>query len=416
MPFWIAAGLLVAGSLILILLPLLRGRGRASRRASYDMQIYRDQLEEVEVELARGILSPEEAEATRIEVSRRLLAAADAEASETGSQTAPRGISLAAGLALAVLAGSAALVIYATMGVPGLPDQPFALREQRMAEARASRPGQDKAEAAVLAEAERVPDLRPQLSERDASLIGRLREVLKDRPEDLEGHRLLARSLAAMGQFPEARAAQEDVVAMLGDSVTAGDEIELAEAMILAAGGYVSPQAEQVLVRALEREPQNRLGRYYSGITLLQAGRPDLAYPLWTRLLEEGPPDAPWVAPIRAQIADVARMAGMPPPDAAEPAESPASGPSQADIAAAGTMSPEDRQAMIVNMVDGLGARLAAEGGPPADWAQLIRALGVLGREDEAREILTEARAKFEGDPAALSRFEAAAQAGGLAP
>ena len=71
---------------------------------------------------------------------------------------------------------------------------------------------------------------------------------------------------------------------------------------------------------------------------------------------------------------------------------------------------------MIAGMVDGLAARLAAEGGPPEDWARLIRSLGVLGRRDEAAAILAEARATHAGDAAALAEIDAAARDAGLGP
>jgi cytochrome c-type biogenesis protein CcmH len=413
MLFWIVAGFLILACLVAVFRPLLLGSGRGARRASYDAQIYRDQLKEVEAERARGLLGEEEADATRIEVARRLLQAADAEAQETALGSAPRRITLVAGVGVALVISIAAVGLYSVMGVPGLPDQPLAERERRMAEARANRPGQDEAEAAMAARQAERPDEGPAIAPEDAALIERLREVLKDRPDDLQGHRLLARSLATIGRFAEARAAQEDVLAMLGETATAQDQFELAELMILAAGGYISPEAEALLTRGLQQAPDDPLGRYYSGLTLVQAGRPDLAYPLWARLLQESPPDAPWVAPIRAQIDDVARMAGLPP---APSTPDPAPGPSQADIAAAKDMSPEERQAMIEGMVEGLSDRLAAEGGPPADWARLIRALGVLGQADRALAIRAEARTKFAGDPAALAEIEAGARAGGLAP
>ena len=105
-------------------------------------------------------------------------------------------------------------------------------------------------------------------------------------------------------------------------------------------------------------------------------------------------------------------MAGLPPP--AEGA--PAPGPTAADISAAEAMPPADRQAMIAGMVDGLAARLAEEGGPPEDWARLIRSLGVLGRRDEATAILVEAREAHAGDAAALAEIDAAARDAGLGP
>jgi cytochrome c-type biogenesis protein CcmH len=70
----------------------------------------------------------------------------------------------------------------------------------------------------------------------------------------------------------------------------------------------------------------------------------------------------------------------------------------------------------ITAMVDGLAARLAAEGGPPEDWARLIRSLGVLGRQDEAQAILAEARQRHAGDAPGLAAIEAAARDAGLAP
>ena len=45
---------------------------------------------------------------------------------------------------------------------------------------------------------------------------------------------------------------------------------------------------------------------------------------------------------------------------------------------------------------------LATDGGPPSDWAQLIRALGVLGQAERAAEIGAEAEEAFAANPDAL--------------
>jgi cytochrome c-type biogenesis protein CcmH len=65
-------------------------------------------------------------------------------------------------------------------------------------------------------------------------------------------------------------------------------------------------------------------------------------------------------------------------------------------------------------MVAQLSGRLASEGGPPEDWAQLIRSLGVLGRRDEATAVLAEARSKHADDATALAVLDAAAREAGL--
>lgn len=411
--FWGIAVCLALGSLGLVLGPMLRGAASGGRRASYDMQVYRDQLREVEADRARGLLSEAEAEASRLEVSRRLLAAADGEAGEAAAGTAPRGLSRAVALGLLAVLALAGAGLYARIGAPGLPDAPLLARIEADARQRAARPGQDAIEAMLAARIPPAGGAAPELPEEEAALLERLRTVLASRPDDLEGHRLLARNAGALGLWGEARVAQGAVVRILGDKATARDLAEWAELMILAANGYVSPEAETALGRALSLDPTNKPARFYSGVTLIQGGRPDLAYGLWMGLLAEGPADAPWVATIRAEIGEVARRAGLPPPDTGAAASGTA-GPSQAEIDAAAAMTPEEREAMIAGMVERLGTRLAEEGGPPAEWAQLIRALGTQGRMDEAAAVWSEARTAYAADPAALGTLAEAARQAGL--
>ena len=405
MVFWGLAAALTALSLALTMAPMLRGSARADRRSSYDMQIYRDQLREVEADRSRGLLNDEEAEATRIEISRRLLALADGESDREPKDAATARMSR--GIAAATILGAAALtaLLYVLLGAPGVGDQPLTARLQSDPFDRPNQPRQEEIEAAMAAESPETP--RSDTPAETLALVARLETALADRPDDLEGHQLLARSLAATGQFRGARAAQERVVAILGDAVAPRDLIDLGELMVLAARGYVSPEAARRIAEGLEGEPENPVGRYYSGLALLQAGRPDLAYPIWRRLLEEGPPDAPWVLSISGEIAEVARLAGV------QQVTNPA-GPSREDIEAAEEMAPADRLAMIETMVSNLSERLATDGGPPEEWAQLIRSLVVLDRDDEAGAILAEARTAFADRPSALSLLDEAARELGL--
>lgn len=407
--FWAIATVLVVGAALVVFAPLLRVGVPGMRRAGYDMQVYRDQLREIDLDAQRGHLDPEEAAATRAEVSRRLIGAADLETRETAARAAPRRLNRVLAPAMALALTASAIGVYASLGAPHLPDQPLA---ERLARQAAARPSQSDAEAAVAANSLGAPpDAGAEARPEDLALIERLREVLAERPGDLEGHRLLARSLGALGRWSEAAAAQARVVEIAGSGAAPDDLVAWAELMILATDGYVSPEAEAALARALEMTPADPLGRYYSGLALLQGGRADLAYDIWTGLLAEGPPGAPWVAAIRAEIDAVARLAGRAPPTGAEAGgavRSPeAPPPADADADA-------DRDAMIAGMVEGLSARLATEGGPPEDWARLIRSLAVLGRPDDAAEIWAEARAVFADAPEALARINATATDAGL--
>ena len=77
MTLWLLAGLLTALVVAVLLIPLLRQPKDAAARQDYDLAVYRDQLGELDRDLARGILSADQAEAARTEIERRLLTAAE---------------------------------------------------------------------------------------------------------------------------------------------------------------------------------------------------------------------------------------------------------------------------------------------------------------------------------------------------
>ena len=128
-----------------------------------------------------------------------------------------------------------------------------------------------------------------------------------------------------------------------------------------------------------------------------QNDRPDVAFRLWDQLLRAGPEDAPWIPAIRAQIDEVAMLAGVE-YEQPLPAET-LSGPTAEDIANASDMTAEDRAEMIQGMVARLSDRLATQGGSAEEWARLIGAYGVLGDVTRARAIAAEARQVFAAQP-----------------
>jgi cytochrome c-type biogenesis protein CcmH len=243
--------------------------------------------------------------------------------------------------------------------------------------------------------------------------VARLREQVALRPSDLRGHELLAQSEARLGDFAAAHVAQARVIAIKGDDATAEDHVALADLMVTATRGYVSPEAEAALAEALRRDPGNGLARYYSGLMLAQTGRPDLAFRLWRPLVEDSPPGAPWTAALRDQVGEAAALAGvdydLPPLPAALP------GPDADALDAAGALSPEERAEMVAGMVGRLARRLAEDGGTAEEWARLIRAQGVLGNLDAARTVWAEAQAAFAGRDADLALLRDAARAAGVA-
>jgi cytochrome c-type biogenesis protein CcmH len=410
MEFWIAAAGIGLAVTALLLLALLRGRAVGEPAAAYDLRVYRDQLREVDRDLARGVIAAADAERLRTEVARRVLEADRAlgDGADAGGHAAPRQITLAmAALVAAVMLGG--VWAYIRLGAPGYPDLPIAERLAVSEEIYRTRPSQAVAETAAAARAPAPAPVDPAFTE----LMDKLRSALKDRPDDLDGHRLLARNESGLGNYAAAIAAQDRVIAILGSKVSAEDHALRAEMMILAAGGYVSPEAEAEITRALQLDPLNGTATYYAGLMFAQVGRPDRTFALWAPLLDRSQPADPWVAPLRAQLMQVASEAGE--DSYVLPEAAPAPGPDAEAVAAAAEMTPEERQEMVRGMVAQLSERLATQGGSAEEWARLITAYGVLGETDRARTIWAEAQLRFAGRAADLEVVRAAAAQAGVA-
>jgi cytochrome c-type biogenesis protein CcmH len=401
--FWISAGAMLV-MVALVLVQSLR-HGKASALATpyaEDLAVYRDQLAEVERDLARGTLEGAEAQRLRTEVQRRMLEADRAHRQDRAAAGSGN-LWLWSGIVVAGLAGAAGL--YASLGVPGYPDLPLAERLAIADETYAARPTQDEAEAAQPAY-QPATDLDPDF----AALVDKLRTTVAGRPDDLVGQTLLSQNEVAVGNFQAARKAQEAVVRLKGDTATVDDLSTLASLMITSAGGIVTPEAEQVLIRTLSLDPRDGWARFYSGLMFAQIGRPDRTFALWEPMLVEGPAEAPWLPPIRDRIEMVASAAGV---RFTLPAVTP--GPDAAAVAAAAQMSDEDREAMIRTMVEGLEARLLSEGGSVEEWSRLITSLGVLGDTDRAQSAHERALVNFAGKSEALATLRAAAEQAGVA-
>ena len=405
MTFWI-----ISTAIALVVAALLIGALRAARlrdvdAVASDIAVYKDQLAEVERDLARGILTADEADAVRIEVSRRLLEADKRTAAPDTDQKGQSGLGIAI-VVLAVVAGG--IGVYAWLGAPGYGDLPMQARLQALEAARSDRPNQDAAEAEVRSELPSPAPADPAF----LTLMEQLRAAVAERPDDIQGLTFLAQYEARLGRYAEARAAQQQLVADKGDQATAADRLTLVDIMVFAAGGYVSPEAEAVVKEVLREDPGNGAARYYFGLTEAQAGRADRAFPIWARLLEDSPPTAPWVPVVRGEIFDVAFAAGV--TNYELPAISGQPALSQDDINAANDMTPQERAEMVQGMVGRLADRLAIEGGPPEDWARLIGTLGVLGDLPRAAAIAREAEDVFAGNPAALELIRGARVQAGI--
>ncbi|WP_083097157.1 c-type cytochrome biogenesis protein CcmI [Pseudophaeobacter leonis] len=419
MVFWILISFVALAMTALLGLVLLQAHSQGEPPAAYDLRVYRQQLSDVDKDLVRGVINQSDAQRIRTEVSRRILAAdAQLQQQSTGSSQ-PKTFSRVTVALASVFLIAGTLALYTRLGAPGYGDMGLASRIADAKDYAQTRPSQAEAESKLPA----LPALDVEPGYTD--LVEQLRKTAGERPNDAQGQALLAQHEANLGNFVAAYKAKQNYIEIMSGDLVAQDYGELAELMIMAAGGYVSPEAEDLLDGTLQLDGANGPARYYYGLMQGQLNRPDIAYQVWADTLRMGPKGAPWIAGIESQIEDMALRAGVEYSPIAPPAPAPGTpapgppelaGPSAEDLSAAQDMSMEERQEMTRGMVSRLSERLATEGGSAAEWAQLIGALGVLGDKTRAEAIYSEAKDRFAGDAAAMGRIKAAAQQAGLTP
>ncbi len=353
--------------------PLLTGTRVPPVRGHYDRAVYRDQLREIERDLARGVLSPEEAGAARLEVQRRLLAV---DVTENPAAAVPRrGSRLAVGAALFVLLASTGL--YWRLGAPTLPDAPFAARP---------------------------PTAPPRQNTNVKEAAARLEQKLLADPSKAADWVLYARTESMLGDWQKAADAYKHAVDLgLNDAdVQSG----YGEMRVMAADGIVSPDARDAFAAALMADTGNAVARFYLALADSQAGEAHKAIDAWVELAAGLPADSPMRVEIARRIAEAAKNGGFvaPPLPLGLAAET---NPEQ--------MLPAERDKMIAGMVEKLAAKLKAAPDDAEGWSRLGGAYVVLHQRDNAVDAYDHAAALKPGDPG-IKLQTAAALLSGLQP
>jgi cytochrome c-type biogenesis protein CcmH len=280
---WLALAAMTAATLALLLHPLLRRRQAAPERAAHDLAVYRDQLDEIERDVERGVLDAVQAQAARVEVERRMLAAASHDASSAAPARPARGARVAAVLlALALPAG--ALALYLDRGAPGVPSVPFASR---------------------------APATRDAAVAEYTALASELAKKLAENPAQPEGWMLLGRAYADLGRFEESASAYAQAIAYGAQG--AGVQADYGEALVAAADGRVEAKAAAAFAAALKADAAEPRARFFLALARAQVGQWDLALAQWLALEKDSPADAPWREVLAQRIEMAARQLGLDP-------------------------------------------------------------------------------------------------------
>jgi cytochrome c-type biogenesis protein CcmH len=112
--FYLSAGAMTVMVAVVLLQALRRAGTEAAPTGAEDLIIYRDQLAEVDRDLARGVLPPEEAGRLRTEVQRRILEAGRSQPDGPNRKASHPALAGSAVVLAVILSG----VIYLSLGAP----------------------------------------------------------------------------------------------------------------------------------------------------------------------------------------------------------------------------------------------------------------------------------------------------------
>lgn len=351
----------VATAAVVAVLGLWRRKVNAAVELPAGGNIYRDQLEALDRDLAAGSVPVAEAESLRIELSRRLIEAS------TQSAVGPAKPTVSP-LLFALFIPLIAAPLYWHFGSPSMADMPLAPR---------------------IADAVKNNDF-------DA-MLAQVEKHLAEKPEDVEGWRVLAQGYARFGRFDDAAKAYLKIAALTPP--TADIFTSYGEMLTLANNGLITKDAAQAFTQALTLNAAYPKARFFSAMALKQEGKTDEAKAAYEKLLADAPPDAPWRKAVESELASM----GATPPALSDQQVKDGMG-----------MNSADQSAMIKGMVDGLEQKLAVSPDDLEGWLKLIRARMVLSEPDKAKAALDKANAQFNDKPDALAQIKALAEETGL--
>jgi cytochrome c-type biogenesis protein CcmH len=156
------------------------------------------------------------------------------------------------------------------------------------------------------------------------AMAEKLKERLKDKPDDAEGWAMLGRSYAVLGRAQEAVPAYAKAVALVGEN--AGLLADYADVLALANNRSLEGEPMKMIQRALKANPDQLKALSLAGTYAFEKKDYAGAVKYWERIVVLAPtsPDAPkdprFVDQVRASVAEARQLAGMPPAADAPPA------------------------------------------------------------------------------------------------
>lgn len=272
--FWIVAACLVGAALLFVIPPLFMQRKSAAtlERSRINITIYKNQLAELESDLATGDVDQDHYDKSRQEIERRLLE--DTAIVERGAGNSSKGLNIATTVVVALAVPALAVGVYLKVGNPAALNPAAQMAQQGGA---ASPHGQGQA------------DMQAQIE----GMVGKLAQKLEQDPSDIQGWVMLGRSFSVLGRYDEAVTAYEKAITVVGEDATL--LADYADAIAMSNGESLEGKPTELLQKALNVDPQNQKALWLLGTAYFERGDFTSAVNLWTRLqklIPEGSEDA----------------------------------------------------------------------------------------------------------------------------
>jgi len=238
--------------------------------ADYDLEVYRDQLRELDHDVDRGVVDTADAEAARNEIRQRALTA---EQSKPADDAVRRPLSR---VTIALIAASVpvfSVALYAILGRPELADQRnLTVQQQRRGPSAA-----DMKAAASL-----TPEQRREMIK---GMVGRLAERLKENPKDLAGWLRLGRARSVLKQHQAAADAYGKAAGLAPKNVRVLTLYTMAVLRTRKNDAKLDPGLVALMKRLYDLEPRHPLALYYLGRNAFDLGDAEAGRDYWRRLL-----------------------------------------------------------------------------------------------------------------------------------
>ncbi len=341
---------------------------------SSDIEIYKNQLGEIDADLKRGLIDEESAQEARLELSRNILAAEKEVSKSTfvGNRSFAMRVIISLGILFVPIV---TIGVYALTGNPGVESHPFS----------------------------ELMDANPATLSPSETLV-RTEALFARNPENGKLADELSSAYLVAGRFQDAVNTYVEALRLNGDS--APRLVGYGMALAGYNGGTINDDALKSFEKAAKLAPDDFYPRLFIAEASRQAGKPKEAADGLQEFLDRSPKNSPWRPRVEELIEQLREQA-------ATPQQLPSSGAKDGDVAkntnagkdgnggkdgstAMEGVSPE----MIGQMVNGLAERLQKQPDDLDGWKMLVHSWLVLKDKEKAKAALIDGSKKLPHDKA----------------